>query len=430
MRKAKNAIRANPNMTTKTITTKIAGLAGQKPTAGTLNSMQSMTAPTSSRPALRAAFATAALLCGLLAFAPSHAQAKKVTYVLKGGGFGHGIGMSQYGAEGMARQGKTYKQIISHYYTGVNLAQAQTRSIRVLLQASVSKVRFSGAIRASSGVTLNATATYTVKRVGSELRLYDDKDSLLGKYSDGLLVTGSKPIKLLGTAINGRTNHEYRGSLELSEGVFGGVTAVNNVDLDSYVQGVLPGEVPASWQMETLKAQSIAARTYALATDAGGAVFDQYPDTRSQMYVGATGEQARSNKAVAETSGQVAMYKNKIATTYFFSTSGGRTENVENVFYGAKPTPYLVSVDDPNDDISPRHTWVFKFSKAQMQAKLGSEYVKGSLRSIKVIQRGVSPRVVKAQVIATGGTTTITGATLRTKLGLPDTWIKFRRITK
>src|SRR5437763_5943228 len=106
--------------------------------------------------------------------------------------------------------------------------------------------------------------------------------------------------------------------------------AVNAVDLDGYVKGVVPGEVPASWPPEALKAQAVAARTYALTTDAGGSLFDQYADTRSQVYGGISAETPATNVAVRDTAGQIVTYRGRPATTYFFSTSGGKTENVQN----------------------------------------------------------------------------------------------------
>lgn len=377
---------------------------------------------------IRSHLRAAGVLLALLPALGAAAATADARWRASGAGFGHGIGMSQYGAQGLAGHSKNYREIIKHYYKGVSVEQSKTRSIRVLLQASISRVRVSGATRASGGHNLDAGKTYSVRRSGSQLKLYNSAGDLIETYSSGFIVTGSKPIKLLGRALNGRSNYKYRGSMELSEGLFGGVTAVNNVDIDDYVQGVIPGEMPASWRMEALKAQAIAARSYALATDAGGSVFDQYPDTRSQMYTGVNGEQPRSNDAARATSGEVATYKNKVIPTFFFSTSGGRTENIENVFYGATPKPYLESVADPYDDASPKHRWRFTFSSAQMKSMLGSRYVKGSFRGIKVIQRGVSPRVVKARVKGSRGTTTITGAALRAELGLPDTWVTVRKV--
>ena len=121
-------------------------------------------------------------------------------------------------------------------------------------------------------------------------------------------------------------------------------------------------------------------------------------------------------------------FQGKPIVTYYFSTSGGRTENIENVFLGAEPQPYLVSVDDPYDAGSPRHRWVRQMSLGTAQRRLGS-LVKGSLTRIRVITRGKSPRVVRAQVVGTGGRTNVTGPALRSKLGLYDTWARFTVIT-
>jgi stage II sporulation protein D len=114
--------------------------------------------------------------------------------------------------------------------------------------------------------------------------------------------------------------------------------------------------------------------------------------------------------------------------TYFFSTSGGRTENVEHAFGGA-PRPWLKSVEDPYDDASPRHVWAPQvLTLGQAQAKLGS-LVKGGFQGIAVDRRGASPRIVSARVIGTGGTTVVSGAALRARLGLADTWAYFTTVT-
>jgi stage II sporulation protein D len=115
--------------------------------------------------------------------------------------------------------------------------------------------------------------------------------------------------------------------------------------------------------------------------------------------------------------------------TYFFSTSGGRTEDVENTPLGNEPRPWLKSVDDPYDDASPRHRWgPIRMSLARADAKLGS-LVKGKFRGIEVIRRGKSPRIVEAEVIGSRGRTLVTGGQLRARLGLFDTWAFFTSIS-
>ncbi len=243
-----------------------------------------------------------------------------------------------------------------------------------------------------------------------------------------LRVTGAPGgVLLRGQAANGVTDGRYRGSLELRPGPLG-LSAINAVSLEDYLKGVVPGEVPTSWPAAALRAQAVAARTYAIATSKNGAGFDQYADTRSQMYVGMSGERASTNAAVAATGGQVVAYEGKPIVTYYFSTSGGRTENVENSFLGAEPAPYLRSVADPFDTESPRHRWTVRMTLGQASARLGG-LVKGSLRQIRVLSRGTSPRVVRAQVVGSGGRTSVTGPQLRSRLGLFDTWARFTVIT-
>ena len=186
--------------------------------------------------------------------------------------------------------------------------------------------------------------------------------------------------------------------------------------------------MPSSWDLEALKAQATAARTYALATRKQGGVFDLYPDTRSQVYKGVTGEESRSNAAVRATAGLVVTYDGEPIVTYYFSTSGGMTENVENSFLGSDPQPHLKSVSDPYDEISPRHTWRLSFSTRQMDARLG-RYSPGTFRRISVLTRGVSPRIVRARVHGSSGSRTISGPTLRARLGLYDTWARFTTVS-
>ncbi len=380
------------------------------------------------RPLPRPLAATAALatVVGLIASAAASAA---TVHVVRGAGFGHGIGMSQYGAYGLAQNGYDYTRILKHYYRGTELGMASSRPVRVLLQASDPYVRFRGATRATGGRTLDPTVTYLVRRAsGGRLALYDGDGRKEATFRAPLVVNrGGKPLRLMGPAINGVSSGLYRGSFELHPGTAGGVTAVNSLPIDRYVQGVVASEMPSSWHYDALRAQAIAARTYALGTrKSDSSTFDQYPDTRSQVYYGVTGETARTNTAVRQTSNEIVTYDGNVATTFFFSTSGGRTENIEFSFVGAEPKPWLKSVDDPYDDISPKHRWRFRFSNARLDALLGAP---GKLRKVRVLQRGKSPRIVRARVHGSGGYTDLTGSQIRARLGLPDTWAHFSRVS-
>ena len=189
--------------------------------------------------------------------------------------------------------------------------------------------------------------------------------------------------------------------LEFAPTVLKGMSVINSVPLDAYLQGVVPAESPASWPAEALKAQAIAARTYAITT-AKSDDFDHYADTRSQVYKGVGIETAATNAAVADTRGQVVTYNGQPVVTYFFSTSGGKTEDVENTTLGNAPEPWLKSVDDEYDGVSPRHRWTMKLTMAQAARKLGG-LVRGTFKGIKVTRRGASPRIMSAEIVGSKG---------------------------
>ncbi len=349
--------------------------------------------------------------------------------IIRGAGFGHGVGMSQYGAYGFAKRGRDYRFILAHYYSGTQIGKLEGAGETRVLLRSAGRMSFSGVTGVDGGRSLDPAQTYVASRaLGGAVLLSSTGGRDLGTYEPPLRVVGaSSGFRLRGAAANGVTDGRYRGSLELRPGPLG-LSAINAVNLEDYVRGVVAGEVPASWPPEALRAQAVAARTYAIATSKNGDGFDQYADTRSQMYPGVSGEHPRTNAAVAATAGEVVAYGGKAIVTYYFSTSGGRTENVENSFLGAEPVPYLKSVADPYDTASPRHRWTVRMTLGQASARLGG-LVKGYLRQIRVLTRGQSPRVVRAQIVGTRGRTSVTGPQLRSKLGLYDTWARFTVIT-
>jgi stage II sporulation protein D len=374
---------------------------------------------------LRSLLLAAVLLA--LSAAPAEAASR---LTVRGAGFGHGVGMSQYGALGYAQHGATYRDILAHYYTGTQIAELSgTSQVRVLLQSGRA-VRVTGIDAIVGDRSLDPAATYRVVPDGAgQVSLRSATGDEIGTYMAPLRLEGAGgAFKLLGRAGNGVRDGSYRGFLEVRPGP-NGLMAVNALDLESYVRGVVAGESPSSWPAEALKAQAVAARTYALATRKPVTGFDQYPDTRSQVYNGISGERATSDAAVSATTGEVVTYNGQPVVTYFFSTSGGRTENVENSFLGSSPQPWLRSVDDPYDNVSPKHRWgPYRWSFRTVKRKLGS-LVKDSFRSIRVSRRGASPRVVAATIVGTGGTTQVTGPQLRSRLGLFDSWVYFNALS-
>jgi len=296
-----------------------------------------LTSPTYHRPegptagTRLARFATVAL--AMLALGANPATAS--TLLIEGAGDGHGVGMSQDGAFGLARHGWSYQAILAHYYSGTAIARAPGGAvIRVLV--------------------------------------------------------GSRVLRL---------------------------------PLERYVRGVVAAEMPSDWPLAALEAQAVASRSYALTSHAGGSRFDVYSDTRSQVYLGVAAETSRTNQAVADTAGQVVSYQGATAATYFFASSGGMTENIENSFIGSTPEPWLVGVADPYD-AGREFDWQVSLSFGAAAARLRG-LVKGSLRGIEVLRRGVSPRIVSALVLGSAGTTPLSGPELAGRLGLSSTWAYF-----
>jgi stage II sporulation protein D len=360
---------------------------------------------------------TVALAC----LAPAGTAAAASKFTIRGAGFGHGVGMSQYGAYGYAQHTWTYDDILRHYYQGAQLGSASSRKVRVLLGTDRRSVRFRGANRLAGVRDLNPKTTYTARRAGSRVALYAGRKRL-GTYRLVRAYRRGGTVRFLGRTMNGVRNGRFHGALDVRPGLW----VINRIGIDDYVKGVVAGEMPSSWAPEALKAQAVAARTYALATRKRGGVFDLYPDTRSQVYQGVEGETFATNTAVRATRGRIMTYDGAPIVTYYFSSSGGETENIEYSFFGALPTPYLRAVDDPYDDVSPRHRWRFRFSTGRLDARLGAP---GRLRKVKVLKRGASPRIVRARVYGTRGSRTLNGAQVRARLGLYDSWAYFTRVS-
>jgi stage II sporulation protein D len=363
------------------------------------------------------------VLALLAAAAPATADAA-VRHVIRGAGFGHGIGMSQYGAYGYALEGAKYPGILAHYYKGTRLSSAPSRPVRVLLQPVDPYIRVRGATSVG-GRAVQPGVIYIAKRSGGGIVVTNSRGRRVARFGSPVIkFKSADPMRLMGPALNSVTDGIYRGSIEVRlDG--GGVTAINELDMDSYLRGVVAGEMPSSWPLEALKVQAVAARTYAVATRKTSGAFDQYPDTRSQVYRGVTGESVRSDAAVRDTAGRIVTYAGVPAVTYYFSTSGGHTENVEFSFVGSLSKPWLVGVSDPYDTQSPYHRWTVPMSAARLDRALGAP---GTFKRLKVLQRGVSPRVVRAQVVGTRGTRNVTGPQVRAALGLRDTWFTHYRV--
>ncbi len=358
----------------------------------------------------------AALVAGLLFAGAIPKVAGAATWVVRGGGFGHGVGMSAYGAYGYGLHGAGYRQILGHYFRGIGIAEMRTAPmVRVLLTTSPGDVSFSRAT-AACGQELDPSRSYVAHMRGSSVRLLSSSGRLLARCGDRLHADSRGAIRIAGVGL-------YRGALEaIPSG--SALNVVNVLNVNNYARGSVPAEVPPEWPMATLRAFAVASRSIALSTDVGGDGFDLYPDTRTQVYGGVAVEDARTDAAVQSTRGQVATFGGEVIQTTYFSSSGGRTESG---FLGAPEVPYLRSVADPYDYYAPQHRWTFRFSQSEIDSRLGS-YVSGRLRDVVVTKRGDSPRIEYAKLVGSGGTATIRGDTLAAALGLYDRWAFFTKV--
>ncbi|MHB8642482.1 MAG: SpoIID/LytB domain-containing protein [Gaiellaceae bacterium] len=332
-------------------------------------------------------------------------------FVISGHGWGHGIGMSQYGAQGYAQNGWTYDQILAHYYTGTQLGTTTVKTVRVLL-ANTPSVTVSSA---GAWTVKDGTGTITAIQPGAVTLNPQLSLTLPGAAAPQ---TFTPPLTFNATAAYPLYfKKPYRGTFTVTtDGTK--LTLVNTVPLESYLYGVVPSEMPSSWLDEALKAQAVAARSYAVATRKTTGAFDVYADTRSQVYGGMLAESAAATAAVDETTGQVVMYQGAVATTYFSSTSGGRTASIEDV-WNTVPVPYLVSVDDPYDSISPYHDWgPLSFTAAKVKTALK---VPGRVLDLQTTLNA-SGRVAGVIAVGDQGEVSLTGAQVQSALGLRSTW--------
>lgn len=184
-------------------------------------------------------------------------------------------------------------------------------------------------------------------------------------------------IKVNGTA--------YRGSIILIQNG-SAMTVINEVGLDEYLYSVIGKEMSPSWHIEALKAQAICARTYAINNwnKYASKGFNLCTTQASQVYGGLSGETPRTVQAVNETAGQIVKYNGKIAQTFFYSSSGGKTANVKYVW--GSEFPYLVCVDDPYEDaVESSREWTVTFSREQIAQKCANAGVDvGNVQSIHI----------------------------------------------
>lgn len=400
----------------------------------------------SRRQVIGAAVLAAAVLLGPLAGVVTRDRAEAVStdqsywipvgkkIVVDGHGYGHGHGMSQYGAQGAALKGLSYKEIANFYYPGTSWGKVRGK-VRVLVSADT-----------SDDVVVSATSGLTVRALGDgSTHLLPARDGLtkwrlnvrdgrtiLEFYSGSwqrYLAPWARPIRGDGEFFaNGPMTlwtpsgaRKYRGILRAASPRAGSKSrdTVNIVSMDQYVMGVVPSEMPASWQPEAVKAQAVAARTYATwSRNQNINRYYQICDTTScQVYGGASAEDARSNAAVRATEREVLTYGGNPAFTQFSSSSGGWTS--------AGSVPYLAAKADPYDgwDGNAVHDWSVTVDAGVLERSHPSI---GTLRRIIVTSRDGNGewqgRVSSMVLDGTEGDATISGDSFRWAYGLRSNW--------
>jgi len=358
----------------------------------------------------------------VLAVAATGTARASTTLIVTGHGWGHGVGMSQWGAYGYALHGWKYKRILYHYYPGTTLQKGGEPAVRVLLVegASVVTIGCAAPITVNNGRRFRAHLLKRTFGVGPRLALPVHHPAHPRPFARGFAEFTCERAPL---TLGGRP---YRGHLVVrSNGRT--LSVVNELELDEYLRGVVPSESPARWPIAELEAQAVAARSYAVAQLKPAAQYDLVPDARSQVYGGVGAERPRSDRAVWKTKAQVLTFAGQVARTYYSSSSGGRTESVQDAWPGSAPIPYLRSVSDPWDTYSPNHAWgPYAYSASQLAARLG---VGGPIESVRVEQDSSLRAAAVRLRLASGKVASVSGRQVTSALGLRSSWFSIGELS-
>jgi stage II sporulation protein D len=390
-------------------------------------------------PCLLVLLGASVLVASVTSAAPSTASRKAEVYAvsgpstitLTGHGYGHGRGMSQYGAEGAARQGIPWQQIIEFYYPGTSWGEQRGRisvwltgdttdDVVVAAQKGLTVTRL--APRKSWTLPANGARQWRVNGLaGGRSQVQFAKGSGWRTWKvfrgDAQFSAARKRLTLV-TPSGSRT---YRGVLRSASPTPGSAArdTVNVLSMESYLRGVVPLEIPASWSPDAVRAQAVAARTYAAAerSHPNARHYQICDTTQCQVYGGVGAEHPAATQAVKDTARQGLTYEGRPAFTQFSASSGGWTS--------AGSAPYLVAQEDPYDGWEGNHvhTWTRTVGDAALERHYPGI---GDLTSIEIAARDGNGewggRVQDITLVGTRGRAAVTGDTLRTVLGLRSSW--------
>jgi SpoIID/LytB domain protein len=359
---------------------------------------------------------------------------------LKGRGWGHGIGMGQWGALGYATQHDwTYTQILDHYYGNTTMGTRPNNEITVRLMAHDNQATHlylaegQMLVTDSGGSPIAAVSpAIRFRRIAPNTFEIADAPSCAGPWTvrAGTVntstirvnpsIAGGTPNQSLGVCLGGDSIRWYRGEIRAVADPEGIQRTVNALPLETYLRGVVPRESPASWGssgggkgLHALRAQAVAARTYAATQNRYS--YARTCDTAScQVYGGyalrqggttSVLEHPNTDIAVADTAGQIRERNGVAVSTMYSSSTGGYTAYHSSVGFPAVP--------DLGDSLSPRHTWTRTVPRATIEAR----YNRGALQQIEILSRnGLGPdggRIERMRLVFAQGSVEMTGSAFR-----------------
>jgi stage II sporulation protein D len=382
-------------------------------------------------------------------------------FLFHGRGSGHGLGMSQWGARGRAAAGQSYRTILGAYYHGAQLTTRDTSGlIRVsLTHGALDLARpwphlfgaypmVAGPI-AISGLRLKVGAGdnlgFGVNGSGQPIAYVAGPDgSTKGQpsvISKALTISTAAPAgirtnllqTLDGDFHSGSEFRRYVGTLVIIPKGDTRILPVNVLPIEQYLQGVVPAEMPPSWGAEALKAQAVAARTYALRQIAlnDNPDFDLEGNQFDQAYSGLSQRRPSSDDAVSSTQGQVLTSGGHLIDALFTASDGGHSSDSEYGFIrwdaGLKKAPhvdYLRGIADPFDHAPPWEVGPFSPDSAATVLKDGGLDLGDRLVGIDVLQRSPAGRLLGVRLRGSSRSKELSGPSLRALFGLPDTLVQ------